>query len=129
MMVDLDKPFSGLLRLQLANRRRETGYRFTTCRRMLPVLGPSPPATEEEMTWPPVETIVREPRETIIDTIIPGIIVEIERETIIEKPRETIIRRGRPRKGTERETISAAAPWTAAGLSRATWYRKMKSNV
>jgi hypothetical protein len=40
---------------------------------------------------------------------------------------ETIsVRRGRPRKGTASETITAARPWAAAGLSRATWYRRMK---
>jgi hypothetical protein len=103
MMVDLDKPFADRLRRQLAERRRTTGDRFTTCERMLPVLGPSPPATEEEITYtPPGETIFAAPaRETIIPEIIPA---------------------------TERETISAAKPWVAAGISRASWYRNRKAN-
>jgi len=41
-------------------------------------------------------------------------------ETKNPSPGETKIRkRGRPRRETEN-------PWTAAGLSRATWYRRMK---
>ncbi len=57
-------------------------------------------------------------------------------ETILARPLETIsvsspsetimIRRGRPRKGAASETITAAKPWAVAGLSRATWYRRMK---
>jgi hypothetical protein len=50
-------------------------------------------------------------------------------ETIIQPPtHETItVRRGRPRTGTATETITATKPWTAAGMSRATWYRRMKA--
>lgn len=41
-------------------------------------------------------------------------------------PRETNPRRkaGRPVKGSESKTLTAAAPWEAAGVSRATWYRR-----
>jgi hypothetical protein len=59
-------------------------------------------------------------------------------ETISARPVETIfaspisetisVRRGRPRKGATSETITAARPWAAAGLSRATWYRRMKGS-
>jgi hypothetical protein len=51
------------------------------------------------------------------------------RETISTEPaRETISRprRGRPRKGDSRETISRAKPWATAGISRASWYRRRK---
>jgi hypothetical protein len=77
------------------------------------------------------ETIIREPDPR--ETIIPGAIIEIGRETIIpdetknQKVLENIDlefsshrKRGRPRR-------QGIVPWTAAGMSRATWYRKMKS--
>jgi hypothetical protein len=93
-----DETFPDLLRRQLAERRRSTGDRFTTCERMLPVLGPSPPATEAEMTWPPaVET---KPQTAVV--------------TPETKPKN---KGGRPRQ-------YPVAPWKVAGMSRASWYRR-----
>jgi hypothetical protein len=97
MMVDLDRAFTTLLGRDLAEGRRATGDRFTTCERMLPVLGPSPPATEEEMTWPPAQP-------TTIETT-----PELSHQT------ETI---------AELSQSATVKPWKAAGMSRASWYRR-----
>jgi hypothetical protein len=107
MHSDLDAPFTVALDRQLAERRLATGLQFQTCERMLPTLGPGPPADLEEAR-------------------------RILRDGTISKPPTagstdgTIIsaRRGRPRKGAERGTISAAKPWQAEGISRRTWYRR-----
>jgi hypothetical protein len=79
---------------------------------------------ERRRLFPVSETIISAPvsRETISpnDTIS-------SRETISAVVGAPIVlepRRGRPRKGEARETISAAEPWKAAGVSRATWYRR-----
>jgi hypothetical protein len=67
------------------------------------------------------ETISNRARETIIPTASRNTV-----ETINPPIGETIIRRGRPRKEAIDETITAAKPWIAAGLSRATWYRRQR---
>jgi uncharacterized Zn finger protein (UPF0148 family) len=66
-----------------------------------------------------VERWCRELRETI----------SAQPEKPATSPIETIskTRRGRPRKGDSRETISAAKPWKPAGMSRATWYRQKRT--
>jgi hypothetical protein len=93
--------FSAALRRQLVERDVSTGLQFSTCRRLLLILGAGRPADSLR-------------RETI--SVRVG-------ETISEV--ETISgRRGRPRKGAEAETISATRPWVAAGVSRASWYRR-----
>jgi len=75
---------------------------------------------------------IRDPvtRETVTaaasdETIIP---MPADETITVSPTAETIsVRRGRPRAGRASETITAAKPWAAAGLSRATWYRRMKA--
>lgn len=105
--------FSAALRRQLVERDVSTGLQFSTCRRMLPILGAGRPADSlRRETISQIEQVAVRVGETIS-----------EAETISEV--ETISgRRGRPRKGAEAETISATRPWVAAGVSRASWYRR-----
>lgn len=35
-------------------------------------------------------------------------------------------KKGRPRIGEQGATLTASEPWKAAGMSRATWYRRQK---
>jgi hypothetical protein len=119
MMICSENHFAASLRAHVALRRAVTGERFATCQRMHPVFA------DTENRWPRGETISASPSpETIsaIDVPVPAA------ETISELPiAETITRRGRPRRGSEAETISHRQPWLAAGMSRASWYRQRKS--
>ena len=89
-------------------------------------------AETEIVTAQTCETIsTLPPNETITAVAAVATIISVPAaETIIAETNiaETIsVRRGRPRTGTASETITAAKPWAAAGLSRATWYRRMKA--
>ena len=114
--------FSAALRRQLVERDVSTGLQFATCARMLPILGVGRPADGLGRGTISEATSARPMDGTISVETISG----PEAETIIEPSRETIIsgRRGRPRKGEERGTITALKPWEAEGLSRRTWYRR-----
>jgi hypothetical protein len=101
-MIGCEQFSAAAFRAHVALRRAVTGERFATCERMAPVFA------DTDNRWPLAG-------ETISAIGVPA------------ATPETITRRGRPRRGSEAETISHRRPWLAAGLSRASWYRRQKS--
>lgn len=134
-----DATFGSLLRRQLAARDAATGRQFVSCSQILshggaylPDLGPSRLADslrrETEICVAPDETEIlgeTEIRSPTIETEICAGSRETENqpsgetENQIAAPETEIRKRGRPRRGT-------VAPWIAAGVSRATWFRRKR---
>jgi len=108
-MIGSEMHWSAVLSAHVAARRARTGERFEICERMRPVFA------EMDNRWPQVGTIsAAASAGTISDDGLSGTISA---------------RRGRPRKGAEAGTISAARPWDAEGISRRTWYRRQSTRT
>ncbi len=50
----------------------------------------------------------------------------IEPDSVVDKRGDDGIRRGRPRIENQSQTREALKPWEAAGMSRATFYRRLR---
>jgi hypothetical protein len=125
-MICSEDHWARSLRGAVALRRAVTGERFATCGRMAPVFAGL------DNRWPGPETAVsplaaRDVPETIVSRSIAPATAEIAVSPWIAAGVSRATWFRRRKDETGVSRMPAGKPWIAAGTSRASWYRRGKS--